>query len=171
MFRSRWSTRSALCVALATGITVACSDDGDPTAPGSSPLSGLTREESRDSVGNPPPPPPSGTLTPGIVRGTVLGPSTPGAGNDSLETAPRVAGVVVTAYPVVQMAPEPELGPAAASATTDANGRFQLPQLAGGEYVVTFNPPASSEYGGVWVTTVIHGGSNEYPWWVVLWKK
>ena len=170
MSMSRWYSRYALLVALFAGVTAACSDDS-PTDPASSPLSGLARENTRDSVGTPPPPPPTGTLSPGTVRGTVLGPSAPGAGNDSLETAPRVAGVAVTAYPVESMGVEPELGPAAASAVTDANGRFQLPELAGGEYVVTFNPPANSEYGGVWVTTVIHAGSSEHPWWVVLWKK
>lgn len=166
----RWSSQSALLVALLAGIAVACSDN-NPTDPASSPLSGLAREDTRDSVGNAPPPPPVGTPTPGSVRGTVLGPSDPGAGNDSLETAPRVAGATVTAYPLEAMGVEPELGPAAASVVTDANGRFNLPELPGGEYVVTFNPPANSAYGGVWVTTVIHAGSNEHPWWVVLWKK
>lgn len=167
---NRWFSRSALLVTLLAGVAVACSEDS-PTQPTLSPLAGLRSEDARDSTGNAPPPPPTGTLSPGTVRGTVLGPSAPGAGNDSLETAPRVADVVVTAYPIVAMGAEPELGPAAGSATTDANGRFQLQSLPGGEYVVTFNPPTSSEYGGVWVTTVIHGGSDEHPWWVVLWKK
>ena len=167
----RWTAQSVLLVALLTGVTVACSDDDNPTEPTASPLSGLAREDTRDSVGNPPPPPPVGTPTPGSVHGTVLGPSEPGAGNDSLETAPRVVGATVTAYPVESMGVEPDLGPAAASVVTDANGKFALPELPGGEYVVTFNPPANSPYGGVWVTTVIHSGSNEHPWWVVLWKK
>jgi hypothetical protein len=65
----------------------------------------------------------------------------------------------------------PTLGPAAATVTTGADGKFELPTLAGGTYVVTFNPPASSIYGGVWVTAATSATSNDWPWWVILWKK
>jgi hypothetical protein len=103
----------------------------------------------------------------------VLGQSEPNAGNDSLETAPRVAGVRVTAYPYLGASTSgaPDLGPEAASVITGADGAFQLPELPGGEYAVTFEPPANSIYQGVWVHAISHSGSNEYPWWVVLPKK
>jgi hypothetical protein len=77
----------------------------------------------------------------------------------------------VTAYPRLSTEPIPDVGPAAASVVTGADGKFQLPTLPGGEYVVTFNPPASSIYAGVWVTATAFDGSSEWPWWVVLPKK
>jgi hypothetical protein len=159
-----------LAVALAAAALVACSDN--PTEPGNSPLAGLSQRDGADSTGNPLPQPPT-TPTPGSFHGTVLGPSDPGAGNDSLATAPRVSGVVVTAYPVTGgTVGAPTLGPAEATVTTGADGKFQMPTLAGGEYVVTFNPPASSIYGGVWISQVFTSAqSNDWPWWVVLWKK
>jgi hypothetical protein len=82
-----------------------------------------------------------------------------------------VAGVVVTAYPKLSSSADPDLGPAAASVVTGSDGKFQLPTLSGGEYVVTFNPASGSPYGGVWVTATAHSGSSTFPWWVVLWKK
>ena len=149
---------------------VACSND-DPTGASPSPFTGLTATAGKDSTGAPPPPPPPNP-TPGFFRGTVLGPSLPGAGNDSLTTAPRVAGVVITAYPVLSSATNPPtVGPASATVTTSADGKFQLPTVSGGDYVVTFNPPPSSVYGGVWVTATAHNTSGVFPWWVVLWKK
>ena len=66
---------------------------------------------------------------------------------------------------------DPTLGAAAATVTTGTHGKFQLPTLAGGTYVVTFTPPATSIYGGVWVTAATSANSNEHPWWVILWKK
>lgn len=160
----------SIALVLMAATLVACSDD--PTGTGNSPLAGLSQREGADSVGNPLPPEPT-TPTPGSFHGTVLGPSEPGAGNDSLATAPRVSGVVVTAYPVTGGTPgSPTLGAAEATVTTGADGKFQLPTLAGGEYVVTFNPPASSIYGGVWVSQAFTSAqSNDWPWWVVLWKK
>lgn len=158
-----------LMIALAAGLLAACSED--PTGTGDSPLDGLTLRQGTDSVGNQPPPQPT-TPAPGSFHGTVLGPSEPGAGNDSLATAPRVAGVVVTAYRVTGgTAASPTLSAAEASVTTGADGRFQLPELSGGQYVVTFNPPATGIYGGVWVTAYTSAQSNTHPWWVVLWKK
>ncbi|MDH5234508.1 MAG: carboxypeptidase-like regulatory domain-containing protein [Gemmatimonadota bacterium] len=158
---------SLLCVALG----LACADAG--TGPARSPLAGLSQAAGQDSAGNPPPPNPSpGTNTPGYVLGTVLGPSAPGAGNDSLATAPRVPGARVAAFPVTGgSAGSPTLGPEAASSTTGADGRFVLPTVPGGAYVVTITPPAASIYGGVWVTVTIHENSHLFPWWVVLWKK
>lgn len=158
-----------LLFAAAAGLPVACSDStsGDDN----SPLAGLAPRTANDSVGNPPPPPPANPA-PGSFHGTVLGPSEPGAGNDSLATAPRIANVVVAAYPVTGgSVADPTLGPAEASVTTGTDGKFQLPTLSGGEYVVTFTPPANSIYGGVWVTQVTSATSNEHPWWVILWKK
>ena len=65
---------------------------------------------------------------------------------------------------------EPELGPVEQSVTTGADGKFAL-TLSGGSYVVTFTPPANSIYGGVWVTASTSATSNDWPWWVILWKK
>jgi hypothetical protein len=157
-----------LLLASTTGLAIACSDD--PAGTENSPLAGLAPRTANDSVGNPAPAPTN--PTPGRFRGTVLGPSQPGAGNDSLNTAPRIEGVVVTAYPVTGGSQaDPTLGPAAIYVTTGADGKFQLPILAGGEYVVTFTPPANSIYGGVWVTAMTSATSNDHPWWVILWKK
>ena len=154
---------------ITAGLAMACSDSYSGSD--NSPLAGLAPRTASDSVGNPPPPPPANP-TPGRFHGTVLGPSQPGAGNDSLATAPRVSGVVVTAYLVTGGSQaDPTLGPAAASVTTGTDGTFQLPTLSGGEYVVTFTPPANSIYGGVWVTAATSATSNDYPWWVTLWKK
>lgn len=156
------------CVA---SLVIACAEksttDVQPSV-----LAGLQRAEGNDSTGAPPPPAPN-TSAPGYVRGTVLGPSAPGAGNDSLNTAPRISGVKVTAYPRVPPTAQDTIGvgPAAATVTTDASGLFQFPTVPGGEYLVTFVPPEGSIYGGVWVTGPIHDKSHEHPWWVVLWKK
>jgi len=166
----RLSRHGLVAIALMTATIVGCSDD-DPTGAPNSPLTGLTQQEGADSLGNPLPQEPS-TPTPGSFHGTVLGPSAPGSGNDSLATAPRVAGVVVTAYPVIGGSPgSPTLGAAEATVTTGTDGRFTLPTLSGGSYVVAFNPPSTSIYGGVWVTASTSATSNDWPWWVVLWKK
>jgi hypothetical protein len=159
--------RASFAVTVVAALAVACSD---PTGSENSPLAGLAVRAGTDSVGNQPPPQPT-TPTPGSFHGTVLGAST-GTGGDTLLTAPRIAGVVVTAYPVTGGTPAaPTLGSAEATVTTGADGKFQLPQLDGGEYVVTFNPPSGSIYGGVWVTAWTSSMSNDHPWWVVLWKK
>lgn len=157
----------ALILALTSGLAVACSDD-DPTGTEESPLAGLAQRDGRDSVGNPLPPPPLSPIAGGF-HGTVLGPST-GTG-DTLASAPRIAGVVVKAHKVIGgTQADPELGPVEKSATTGADGKFAL-TLSGGEYVVTFTPPANSIYGGVWVTASTSATSNDWPWWVILWKK
>lgn len=139
----------------------ACSDSSGPNL---SPLDGLTQYAGTDSTGTPPPPPPTGTTTPGYFQGTVIGPSEPGAGSDSLATAPRIAGVRVSAYAALEQGP-------VASVVTGADGRFVLPLLPGGHYAVTFTPPINSPYGGVWATAPAHAQSHTHPWWVVLWKK
>lgn len=153
---------------LATVILVAaaaCSDDTTGIEP--SILRGLSQGESNDTVGTTPPPP--GEATPGSFHGFVLG---PGTGPDTMATAPRLQGVVVTAYPLLGWSgQEPSVGDAAARMTTAANGEFQSPTIAGGEYVVTFVPPANSIYRGVYVTTTIHDGSDGGNWWVILPRK
>jgi hypothetical protein len=163
-----FSTKAIFTMALLAAFA-ACGSD-DPTGSPSSPLNGLSQTEGRDSTGTSVPSPPP-NATPGYFRGTVLGASTPGSGGDTLATAPRVAGVTVTAYPRLSTDPIPDVGAAVATVVTGADGKFQLPTLPGGEYVVTFTPPTSSIYSGVWVTTTAHSGSSEWPWWVVLPKK
>ena len=159
----------ALLLAVTSGLTIACSDD-DPTGPENDPLAGLSQRTGTDSVGNPLPPAPA-TPVAGGFHGTVLGPSTPGSTGDTLATAPRISGVVVRAYKVTGGSQaEPELGPVEQTVTTAADGKFAL-TLSGGNYVVTFTPPESSIYGGVWVTASTSATSNQWPWWVILWRK
>lgn len=158
----------ALLLALTAGFAVACSDS--PTENEDDPLAGLAQREGSDSTGSPLPAPPAAP-TPGGFHGTVLGPATPGPGVDTLATAPRLSGVVVKAFKVIGGSEaEPELGPVEQTVTTGADGKFAL-TLSGGSYVVTFTPPANSIYGGVWVTASTSATSNEWPWWVILWKK
>ncbi|MCC7003488.1 MAG: hypothetical protein IT357_15130 [Gemmatimonadaceae bacterium] len=135
-----------------------------------SPLDGFAEATATDSAGNPLPPP-TGT-GPGSFRGTVLGPSAPGAGNDSLATAPRIAGVRVTAYPLnrdgVVGEVTADIGLPIAHVFTDSLGVFQMPTLPSGRYAVLFAPSDGSGYAGVYVTTEAHPTSNATPWWVVL---
>ena len=163
-----------LTVAFGAVLFVACADQS-PTPIGQSPLTGLSKASTNDSTGTPVPPPPTGTATPGYVRGTVMAPSTNAPpGTDTLATATRIVGAKVTAYPRVRSTTDTlGAGPMAAQVETDAKGEFQLPQLPGGEYIITFNPPASQAtvYGGVWTVTTIHSNSSLHPWWIVLWKK
>ena len=160
-----------LVLALTSGLVVACSDD--PNGPDSSPLAGLSQQQGRDSVGNALPPAPS-VPTPGGFHGTVLAPSGSHLpGQDTLATAPRIAGVVVSAYKWQAGSyngDKPVLGALEQTVTTNADGKFEL-NLSGGDYVVTFTPLASSEYGGVYVTASTSANSNQWPWWVILWKK
>ena len=158
----------ALLLAITSGFAIACSDN--PTEPETNPLAGLSQRDGKDSIGNPIPPAPA-TPVAGGFHGTVLGPSTPGSTGDTLTTAPRVSGVVVRAYKVTGGSQaDPELGPVEQTVTTGIDGKFAL-TLSGGNYVVTFTPPESGIYGGVWVTASTSATSNEWPWWVILWKK
>ena len=158
--------RLLMLVALAA----ACSDAAqEPTPP--SPLAGFVAKDPVDSAGHGVSQPlsPQGS---GSVRGTVLAPSAPGAGNDSLNTATRIAGVVIRIYPVVGN-PEvasPTLGALVTTVTTDANGRFQTPVIDGsqGWHVLTFTPPAGSGYQAVWSRTQFWTQSADSPWWVTL---
>ena len=175
MLKTRWSSRTAT-VLIATGFAFACAGEA-PTASESSPKAGLRSAQVQDSASSTPAPtpPPSTPPTPGYVHGTVRAPggSAP-PGQDSLSASVKIPGAIVTAYPRVRSTLDTAgAGPMAAQVTTDANGQFTLPTLPGGEYIVTFNPPASlsAVYGGVWVTTTIHSGSSDFPWWITLWKK
>jgi hypothetical protein len=150
-------------------MTAGCADK--PTQPEASPLAGLSAGVVQDSGGTEPPGPPAAP-TPGHFRGTILGHEPAAPGTDTLALFPRLANVRVTAYPVLQSnGSQPQLGPEAASVVTDSEGVFQLPTLAGGEYAVTIIPPQGSVYAGIWVTSIAHAQSADYPWWVVLSRK
>lgn len=160
------SIRRIQCLAaLLLFAAAACSEK--PTTVEPSILRGLSQGESNDTVGTAPPPPTQ--ATPGSFRGFVLG---PGTGPDTMATAPRLEGIVVTAYRLLGWSgQEPSVSDAIATMTSDAGGTFQSPTIPGGEYVVTFVPPASSIYRGVYVTTTIHAASSDGNWWVVLPRK
>lgn len=134
-----------------------------------SPLAGLNESTARDSSGAIPP---TGTPQPGDLGGTVVGPSPVGAGGDTLAAAPRIAGVEVTVYQVLDdSGPVPEVGPPIANTITGVDGKFSFPGLPGGPIVVAFEPPSAGVYAGTWSSWVIHAGSGDYPWWVVLPRK
>jgi hypothetical protein len=162
----RWSVAGAFAAA---GIAIACGGDmGDVgTGPVASPLSGLSAGATNDSS---PVTTPPANATPGSFHGTVMGHSPFPPGTDTLSALPRVVGARLAAYVHVQPSAGDTLGVGAqvASVTTDANGQFQFPTLAGALYIVTITPPAGSTYQGVWVTAVAQAHSADYPWWVVL---
>lgn len=148
-------------VALVATAAIGC-DKENPQEPTESPIAGLGRVAENDTTGSP-------TSGPGHFRGTVLGPAIPNSGPDSVTTAPRIAGVRVTAYVRTDDGSgDVTVGTAVATSLTDSNGEFALQELPAGPYVVTFTVPASSAYRGVWATSYIHPGSASYPWWVVL---
>lgn len=158
------SSHAVLIIATAA-LALACTDT-TPTTVRSSVLRGLSAGESNDTTASPPPPT---NPTPGSFQGFVLGPGTP---PDTVETAPRLANVAVTAYPLLGYSgEEPNVGESVGSVVTGSDGAFQFPTIPGGEYVVTFVPPASGLYRGVYVTTTIHEGSNSGNWWVILPRK
>ncbi len=158
----------APAAALLAALAVACSD---ATGSENSPLAGLTQKTAADSVGNPVPGEPPAP-TPGTFHGNVLGACASSCTGDTLATSPRASGVAVKAYKVTGgTASDPTLGSAEATVTTGSDGKFQFPQLSGGEYVVTFTPPSSSAYRGVWVTAHTSDQSDDRPWWVVLPRK
>jgi hypothetical protein len=149
---------------------VACGVDGPTVPDDTSPLAGLSKSAPGDTSNSTNAPTGTG---PGYFTGTVLGPSQPGAGNDSLNTAPRISGVVVTIYERKQSggADTVAVGNAKGTVTTGADGKFTLPTLPAGEYVVTFVPPSSSGYHGAYAFGPLRENSHQYPWWVVLAKK
>lgn len=159
-----WSSVLSVAVAVACGGSI-----DDPIEPG--PLAGFTGVEAVDSTG-------AGVSQPfspqgsGYVRGTVLAPSAPGAGNDSLNTATRIAGVVIRIYPIVgdPNVATPTLGALQATVLTDASGRFQTPVIDGsqGWHALTFTPPVGSPYQPVWSRTQFWTESSLHPWWVTL---
>jgi hypothetical protein len=162
-------SRSHIIAIFAAAAIVACSSD-TPVEPNDSPLAGLTKSTTTGDTANTENSPVGNG--PGHIEGTVMGPSQPGAGNDSLETAPRIAGVVVTIYERDMSVSEPTpKGDAKGSVTTGADGKFVLPTLPAGDYIVTFVPPASSGYYGQYVFGPLRENSGQYPWWIVLAKK
>jgi hypothetical protein len=157
----------AAVVLVASGIA-AC-DKAPITTPDNSPLAGLSKSEVHDTSNAAHSPTGTG---PGYFKGTVLAPALPGAGNDSLNTAPRIAGVVVTIYERDVTKDEGvAVGDAKGSVTTGADGKFQLPTLPAGEYIVTFVPPANSGYHGTYAFGPLYATSSDFPWWIVLAKK
>ena len=158
----------ALILSAVVAIVAACGSDA-VVQPNPSPLAGLNHSESGDTANVNHSPVGTG---PGYFRGTVLGPSAPGAGNDSLNTAPRIAGVVVTIYErKLNGADTVAVGDAKGSVTTGADGKFTLPTLPAGEYVVTFVPPSNSGYYGAYAFGPLRENSSDFPWWIVLAKK
>ena len=108
------------------------------------------------------------TPQPGAFHGIVFH---PGAGPDTIGSAIRVANVAVVVYPETGWDSQnavPRLGNPVASFTTNANGEFQSPTIAGGTYIVTFTPPAGSPYKGVYVTGLVYDTSDTGQWWIAL---
>ena len=169
MLKSLAASRAALLLA-ALALAAACGDDTATSQPNGneSVLAGLSVVQRNDTA------PSSSNLSgSGYFRGTVMAPALPGAGNDSLATSPRIAGVVVTIYPRIgsSLSSQIPVGPAAGSTVTNAQGQFTLPTLPAGEYVVTFVPPAGSTYAGSYAFGPLRSNSSEHPWWVVLNRK
>ena len=163
----RPNTLGTVLVLGALAFATGCSGRDDLIQPPVlSPLAGLNESATRDSTGNMPP---TGTPQSGDLRGTVVGPSPVGSTGDTLAAAPRVSGVEITVYQVLEdSGPLPEVGPPVATTVTGADGKFLLPALPGGPIVVTFEPPSSGPYEGTWSSWSIHADSGDYPWWVVL---
>lgn len=159
-------TRAAFAFIVAAVAASACADSTGPAGT-EHPLAGLLASSPQDSAGTPITPP-GGVSDSGYFHGFVRAQNEPGAGGDTLANAPRIAGVVVSAYPILAPGAAPTLGPLAAQVTTNAQGAFTLPKLAGGEYAVTFRPPAGSGYYGIWASGPIHATSADFAWWVTL---
>ncbi|MBP7549921.1 MAG: hypothetical protein KA761_06510 [Gemmatimonadaceae bacterium] len=149
--------------------TVAC--DGAVGPGGPDPLRGLRQVSAADSSGTSVPQPFS-PIGAGAVVGTVIGRSAPGAGNDSLASAPRIAGVTIRIYPIIgeEDPASPRLGAIVATVTTDANGRFVTPVVGSTSmgHVLTFTPPSGVPYAAMWTRTQFWSNSAATPWWVML---
>ena len=159
MTRCRLSFVLAAVALLAT--TASCSDS-DPGAPAGDPLAGLTAATRGDTADARPTVAPS---SPGHFVGTVYGYE---AGPDTLASAVRLDDVRVTAYVRAESAEGVVAGRQMAMVLTDAQGIFRLPTLPGGEYVVTFVPPATSPYRGGWTTAGAWQQSGDHPWHIML---
>ena len=159
---------SRIALGGAAAVVIACGA-GELVGPDAWPLAGLSKTTANDTSSGAHTPTGTG---PGYFQGTVMGPSAPGGGNDTLSTAPRIAGVVVTIYErKADEADSVSVGEAKGSVTTGADGRFTLPVLPAGNYVVTLVPPANSGYYGAYAFGPLRENSSEYPWWVVLARK
>ncbi len=159
----RWRLPLALAALALFAATSSCSDS-DPAAPDGNPLAGLaatTRGDTADA-------PPEGPSGPGYFRGTIYGYD---QGTDTLASAVRLDDVRVTAYVRAETNGDVVAGRQVASVRTNAQGFFQLPTLPGGEYVVTFVPPASSPYRGGWTTAGAWDQSGDNPWYIMLPRK
>ena len=158
-------------VLLALAIVLAAACDSSVTDPDPSPLSGLVRAFAEDSAGTPVEPP-EGTPGSGYFAGIVRGPNTPGTSGDTLGTSPRISNVVIRAYPIIGgTGGSLELGPEVGSTTSDVDGAFTFPMISGGDYAVTFTPPAASGYTGTWVLARVDAQTHTFPWWVTLPKE
>lgn len=165
-------SQSKRLVALTLFAAVLCAGCESPTRVPQFDLEGLTQATATDSAGTPVPP---GTAeaTPGYIRGVVRSSELERPeGSDTLVNSVRLAGVRVAALPVTDVnTSPPTTGAALAEVTTNANGEFTTPQLEGGPYVVTFTPPAGSNYQGVWTMVTINSTTADTPWWVTLFKR
>jgi hypothetical protein len=162
VLKVRSSRVAALLVA--TVFVVACGKDG-PTVPGSL-LAGLNQVEAPGTSD-------SATAAggPGFIHGTVVGGSFV-TGTDSVANALPLASVVVTIYPRINLNSQTvEMGPAAGSVTTGQDGKFTLPTVPAGIYVITFATPANSLYRGVYTTGPVSSISSQTPWFIFLAKK
>jgi hypothetical protein len=146
---------------LIMGLAMGCADQ--PSAPRSGdPLKDLVRDTTSHTG-------PTEQSTPGYFRGTVCGQSAAGA-TDTMNTAPRIANVVVTIYSLGPKSTTDTLGvgPEVARTSTDASGQFQTPTLPGAFYIVTFTPPSGSPYHGVYVVAMAYTRSADLEWFIVL---
>jgi hypothetical protein len=160
-------TRFVTVVLAVAAIAIACKDE--PTGLDAHKLlAGLAPAESNDTTVTEKPDTSTWTPAPGAFHGIVFH---PGAGPDTIGSAIRVANVAIVVYPETGWDSDnntPLLGDPVASFTSNANGEFQSPTIAGGTYIVTFTPPADSPYKGVWVTGLIYDTSDSGQWWIAL---
>ena len=158
--------RALALIALLSFGVAACDDDAN--GPATDPLAGLVTAERGDTAEAPPNQTPDG---PGHFQGFVKG-YTPGV-VDTNSTIVPLANVRVTAYrsEAQGTSAQPEAGDAVATAFSNANGAWTLPTLPGGEYIVTFVPPAGSNYHGGWTVGQAWSSSGDSPWQIFLSKK
>lgn len=162
------STRSTLFATLALGAVMACAEQTTLPKPGDK-LTGFSVGEIQDTtITGGVPGAQTGTnpiQAGGIVRGV-------GEGQDTMATAPKLAGVVVTAYKHLGYSGNDVLiGEQVGTATTDENGWYGYFSLLPGSYVVTFTPPANSIYRSIYVTHDSPGappGSTIVHTWVIF---